>query len=289
MKHSKILSPTRSIALLVLAGAMTLPLQGCNEELEAGDESGAGTERKLVEDYKASTIAEIVMGGRMYDNWMTEMGAAIPAVNNPLNAFAANSTGTTDKTDALNGLSFEKQYRCKTCHGWTYEGDNGFGGVMDASDNLSIEEIESVITNGFTDIAGNSLHQFPSINATMVTALAKFIKYGVVDTGKYITSATGAGRGDPANGETLYKGAGGCASASCHDDDGRGIDFEGDGAGVGDDEFIGTIGQDNAWEMLHKIRFGHAGETGMPDGYASGLSTQDSADIMTHTQFLPSN
>ena len=59
---------------------------------------------------------------------------------------------------------------------------------------------------------------------------------------------------------------------------GKTIDI--DGAGVS------AIANDNPWETLHKIRFGHPGSE-MPSSVESGWSTQDGADVLGYAQTLP--
>ena len=53
-----------------------------------------------------------------------------------------------------------------------------------------------------------------------------------------------------------------------------------------DVKVVGTLANDNPWETLHKIRFGHPG-TPMPRTLELGWSTQDAVDVLGYTQTLP--
>ena len=81
-----------------------------------------------------------------------------------------------------------------------------------------------------------------------------------------------------AHGEELY--ASSCAA--CHGSDGKALNF-------GDEqepEYTGTLANDNPWEFLHKVRFGHPG-TEMPSAVENGWTTEDAMDVLGYSQTLP--
>jgi thiosulfate dehydrogenase len=82
-------------------------------------------------------------------------------------------------------------------------------------------------------------------------------------------------KADAANGQKLYSGA----CVVCHGADGKQILFDGKNS-------LGFLANDNPWETLHKIRFGHPGSA-MPSGVVIGWSIQDTVDILGHSQTLP--
>ncbi|WP_455221497.1 c-type cytochrome [Kaarinaea lacus] len=233
----------------------------------------------------------IARGGRLYDNWITETGAAVPPVDNP--TWALQTTNTRTGADT---------WRCKECHGWDYKGVfgiygntnsshyTGFGGVFGTE--KTEEEIVSYLTTGFIHApTGATVHNFDSlIQPADMAALAKFIKLGTVDTNTYI-GPSGIINGSPdnfQNGADLYsfKGFGvvngNCAL--CHDLDGKGE------PGV----ILGFVANDNPWETLHKVRFGQP-NTAMPalinqvDPVTGNVAfdVQDAVDIVHYTQSLP--
>jgi thiosulfate dehydrogenase len=309
-----------ALALLLVTGTLTLALHGCNDEV---DLSGAPAEEEVlaippVESWDTATIAQIARGGRLYDNWMKEANIASSQLNG-----ARSATGTyllyadhaedVDGRDAngnpIGGLPLDNNddatFRCKTCHGWDYKGvdgrygsttsDNytGFIGVLDAQSKYTIQELEAIISDGIPhpDNPDLKAHKFGTwlTDPADITALAMFIKYGVMDANDVVWTFTGWGKGDAGNGKALYNGPAGCSGGACHEDDGKGLDFDDADNAV---EFVGTLANDNPWEMIHKIRFGDAGEEAMPsiyisEGVATGLTTQDAIDVLTHTQSLP--
>lgn len=289
----------RTVITVVLAAALTLPLHGCNENVPVAvpfDAAPVSVTRAPVEELDKPTKEAVILGGRLYDDWPTVSGKASSlTVSNPMavyvNSYPDLTTGSpatnTPYGDfiALTGANLPKQYRCKTCHGFTYLGSSFFpdAGIMDAANNKTVEEIQAIISDGIEiGATATTVHSFGgALSSAEISALATFIKYGVVDIGDYIRAFAPVGKGNASNGESLYIGAAaGCARSSCHGLAGKSIEFE-------PGEFVGTIGKNDPDEMLHKIRFGQPGNDKMPNIYASGLTTKDAADIMTYTQKLP--
>ena len=126
-------------------------------------------------------------------------------------------------------------------------------------------------------------HDFSTVLSDAdVLDLTKFVIDGTVDMNDHIDLSSKAALGDVTSGKTLYD----ANCASCHGADGTTIN-------VGHDdepEFVGTKADDNPWETLHKIRFGHPGSSPeMPSMVDAGLSDQDQADILAYTQSLPAD
>lgn len=307
-----------SFVALAIVGVLTAAVYGCNENVEL---TGAPEEEETippVETQDSDTIAQIIRGGALYSNWMDEAEKPVPdapATDSATGMYIlmldhADLTGVPGLTDAnrFNGKA-ETTYRCKTCHGWDYKGvdgvygdpssDNytGFIGILDAAKKYTVEELEAIIGDGVPHPNNPTLfaHAFGAWldDPDDITALALFVKYGLVDTDEYLWKFSGwvkSDKGDPGRGQELYEGAALCTN--CHGSDGLEIDFKDDNPGVGEDEFVGTIGIENPWEMLHTIRFGYAGSESprseMPALYKNpDLTTQDAVDIMAYTQTLP--
>ncbi len=289
---------TRAVAMAALVAAFTFTLQGCNEQVPVSDFGPAPSVRVPVEELDAETKELVILGGRLYDNWIAISGV-IKSDNNPMAVYIkgySEASPTKPYSDfiVLDGTDTTKpkpkQYRCNTCHGFNYTGSEFFlVGVMDASANKTIEEIQAIISDGISFTIGTTektVHQFGGdLSSAEIKALATFIKHGVVNIGDYLYTlgSVGIGKGNAGNGKTLYFGNAGCSASTCHGPEGKGKDF-------GGGEVVGTIGQNDPDEMLHKIRFGQPSSPrrgGMPSIYDSHLTTQDAADIMTFTQQLP--
>lgn len=209
---------------------------------------------------------DIARGGQLYDNWMSVLEHDVPEGNHPLYPAEGQKSG-------------KDTWRCKECHGWDYIGKDGayssgshytgIVGVTGAS-SMSEEQIAAAImgpTHGYTE---------EELPASAVEKLAKFIKYGLLDTDPYINRGDKSVNGDPANGARLYQ----TTCAVCHGFDGTDFNFGSDD----EPEYVGTIGVDNPWEGLHKIRFG---QPGVPMIAMIALETQQIVDILAYIQTLP--
>lgn len=297
--HSEGKKVIHAAFMAALAAAVTLPLQGCNEEVpvaESFDATPGATKRTPVEELDADVQEATILGGRLYDNWFSEVGVGEPAGENPMGKFIPGYP-TAEPYLTFKGLDPDKQYRCKTCHGFEYTGSEFFPvGIMDAPDNMSPDQMQALIRDGFSLSFGSTtgtvtVHNFGALGLTddAISQLTDFIQYGVVNVEDYLypfSPTYGAiGRGDVANGLTLFSGKAECKN--CHGANGKLLDFDDGDTTTTPNEFVGTIGQEDPAEMLHKIRFGQAGDDRMPNIYENGLTTQDAVDIMTYTQKLP--
>jgi mono/diheme cytochrome c family protein len=238
----------------------------------------------------ASDASTIAMGGRLYDNWISETGSSVPPINNPVWALQNSNNRSGGDT-----------WRCKECHGWDYKGvdgvygdpDNshytGFGGILNTE--KTEQEIVTYLTNGFFYAPTQEMmHVFGTLlTPEQITALAMFIKQGMVDSSPYFGMDTiiNGSLANFENGEYLYSFRGFAAPTAgcelCHNADGLGEQ------GVN----LGDIANTNPWEFLHKIRFGQPA-TAMPAMFdaedANGFllfDIQDAVDVIQYSQSLP--
>lgn len=210
-------------------------------------------------------------GGLLYDRWWTIAEVDEPENDQPL--WATQTTNTRTGSDT---------WRCKECHGWDYMGVDGaygsgshltgFPGVLDAQE-MSTDELIAWIVGD-----ENSDHDFSVMGDEAIASLAAFLKEGTLDITPFIDAENAAVGGDAANGESLYRET----CSSCHDDDGRAINFGSDD----EPEYVGTIAIDNPWEFIHKVRAGQPG-TRMPSGIELGWSIQEVIDVLSYSQTLP--
>jgi thiosulfate dehydrogenase len=215
----------------------------------------------------------VAIGGQLYDRWWTVAeGATEPIEDQAL--WATQSTNTR---------SGSTTWRCKECHGWDYKGDEGayssgshytgFIGVLEAS-SQSPNEILAILTG-----SQNSDHDFSTVlDEESIESLVEFItEGGVIDVSPYINPDKTINGADLDNGEILYN----KVCEVCHGADGRTIDFD-------ENEYVGTLANDNPQEILHKIRFGQPG-TAMPSSVELGWSLQDAVDVLAYSQTLPTD
>ncbi len=217
----------------------------------------------------------IATGGRLYDKWWSEVGAAsAPGGNQAL--WASQSTNTRTGGDT---------WRCKECHGWDYLGKDGaygsgshktgFAGVYDLRAK-SAEDLTAALKG-----ATNPQHNFSALLSAQATEdLVNFMRGGLIDDRDYLDYATKKAKVpvDLADGKTRFEGT----CASCHGRDGKGYNF-GTAAAP---EYIGTVAADNPFETLNKIRFGQPGTT-MPSAVVSGWTIQQILNVLSYAQTLP--
>ncbi len=210
-------------------------------------------------------------GGILYDKWWVALGLDAPEDDMPLWA-----------TQDTNERSGADTWRCKECHGWDYAGVDGaygsgshmtgFAGIMAAAD-MSADELV-----GWLNGTANADHDFSAyMDEAAMDLMVAFMQDGTFDMAPYINDDKTV-NGDAALGEGLY--AQGCTR--CHGDDGKNIIF-GDES---EPEYVGTISNDNPWEILHKITNGQPG-THMTQGREMGWSIEDLVNLLAYAQTLP--
>lgn len=230
-----------------------------------------GPPGEAVEAPKAS-VSSIVSGGLLYDKWWkVAAGATEPSEDNPLWALQSSNTRSLSTT-----------WRCKECHGWDYQGKDGayskgshytgFPGIYDAHLTKNKAQLLETLTGG-TDVR----HDFSLVLSDKALGnLADFLSEGLIDNTIYIDYSTKKAIGaNLSHGKKLYT----STCIACHGADGKQIDFH-------DGEGVKGVANDNPWETLHKIRFGHPG-TGMPSAVQNGWSNQDTVDVLGYSQTLP--
>ncbi len=213
------------------------------------------------------TSVLVDLGGRLYDNWISELGVDAPSGNQPLWA-----------TQTANTRSGEDTWRCKECHGWDYLGSGGrygsgshytgFPGIFSARDK-SADELTAALKS-------ENHNYSPYLSDDQLDALVTFMQQ-MQDLSTYIHE-DGTINGNVEHGQALYN----ATCALCHGPDGNLIDFD-DGEGT---EYVGTLASDNPWEVFNKISYGQP-RTTMPPAVTLGWSWQDIADVLAYIQMLP--
>jgi thiosulfate dehydrogenase len=187
-------------------------------------------------------------GGRLYDNWMTALGLEGPNSTHP-----AWPSSNKKKTGNVT-------WRCKSCHGW-----DGVRGVV-GRDPAEITKLLSDSTHGFTD---------DMIPPQAKDFVAWFLSAGLHKTEEYI-SADGTVKGDAERGAAIFQNT----CVACHGYDGRTLNWGEEGS----PDYVGTEAKANPWEVLHKIRNGHAGHNMIS---LRAFSMQDAVNVLAYAQTLP--
>ncbi|MBI4288898.1 MAG: hypothetical protein HY671_10770 [Chloroflexi bacterium] len=222
----------------------------------------------------APTVDNVAHGGRLYDKWWTEAGAAEPKGDMPMWAL--------QKTNTRKGLD---TWRCKECHGWDYKGKGGaygkgshftgFPGVLEAAATRSRAELVQILKGG-----ADFRHDFSkAIDEEHLGHMADFLKRGLVNLSPYIDYA--ANKPISANvehGKVKYV----ATCVPCHGDDGKKINF----GSPTEPEYVGSVAAENSWEFLHKVRAGQPAAA-MPSGMVNGWSIQDMVDVLGYARTLP--
>jgi thiosulfate dehydrogenase len=217
----------------------------------------------------------ISRGGQLYDNWWkTSPDAEKPSEDQPL-----------WKTQIGNKRSGYSTYRCKECHGWDYRGKDGayskgshytgFKGVYEASQKMSIAELEGVL-RGET----NKDHNFTQfLSEEDISDLALFQKHGTIDLMELVNTDASLVGGNITEGSSFF--SKNCMT-ECHGPTGTSINF-----GTEEKpEFLGTVANKNPWEVIHKVRAGQPG-TRMSSGIINNWSDKDIIDLLAYSQSLP--
>ncbi|MCX6060079.1 MAG: c-type cytochrome [Chloroflexi bacterium] len=211
------------------------------------------------------TASPVTEGGRMYDNWIAAFGATAPETTQPLWTGPLESGGEV--------IAAEDTWRCASCHGWDYNGDAGFKGIL-ADKNLSAADLTA-----WLDGTKNADHNYSSyFTADDMGRMVAFIQQGIVDKSTFI-NADGTVNGDAAHGKELFN----ASCKTCHGEDGKSINFM---EGEGGEEYFGSVAVEAPFEFFNKASFGQPGEA-MPAGLNLGWTLQDFADVLAFAQTLP--
>lgn len=265
MKVSKVFLVCQSVTVITIITIGAMFYLGCT----SGREKGSPLDN-----------ADLVRGGQLYDKWWKVSGVLDPNEPTTDNPGYALTQGTQTGSDT---------WRCKECHGWDYKGSDGaykqgsshytgVMGLMHASEEDAPEELFEAIGEGVSGMAMSSYS--PHLSDQDIWDIVKFIKEGIIDEAQYIDYLTKKPIGaNTSNGQTLFN----SVCASCHGYDGKQINVAHE---PGETEYVGTVANENPWEVMHKIRFGMAG-TPMPSAIKNGWSIQDVVDVLGYAQTLP--
>jgi len=217
-------------------------------------------------------LADAVRGGKLYDLWWEVNGAPQPAGDHPLYPEIGQQAGSAT-------------FRCQECHGWDYkglDGDYGAGihftgirGVFGTA--LSPRQIFDLLRADPATVPNGHNMDAYGMSERDLWDVVKFTSVGVIDTDDYIGPG-GAFIGDEFNGNNLYN----SVCFRCHGGDGTLIDL---GHG-GPPEYIGTVANEDPWDFLHTVRFGHPA-TPMLATDLLRWSVQYAADIGVYSASLP--
>ncbi len=205
----------------------------------------------------------IARGGRLYDNWFSELKLEKPTETHP--AWPASN-------DKQKGAA---TWRCKNCHGWDYMGrdgayatgsyQTGIPGIR-KSEGGDEAKIAAIITDTTHALAGK-------LGEQDVKDLALFVARGQTDNDAMIDRASKAPKGGFAD-----KGRGYYATLciGCHGADGSQPQEM--------PESLGSVANRNPWETLHKVVNGQAAE---PMPALRALDRQVVADVMAYLVTMP--
>ncbi len=215
---------------------------------------------------------DVIAGAQLYDDWtVVSAGGQIPTGSHPI--WARQSQNTQSGVDT---------WRCISCHGWDYQGNDGafrsgayatgFPGVLEAA----AMDTPSLVAN--LSGAEDPQHDFtPFLTTTELEQLAVFLQAGLIDDNQYInTVSRKVTSGDITNGRLKYEES----CLSCHGEDGSLAPFRYEGNQI----TLGTLAVQDPWRFLHRTRFGTARAPEMPVGAALGWSPLDGRDVLLYAQ-----
>ena len=213
----------------------------------------------------AQHVVAIDRGGALYDSWYAALGKEAPKGTHPAYPKAGKQKGATT-------------WRCKECHGWDYKGASGtYGKGGRYTGIMGIRNMTYASENAIVATLKDKTHGFGQlIPEKDMVALAHFVAHGQIDVDIYIDRGTKKAKGDPARGERIFQ----TTCARCHGSDGKLINFR----TPKDPEYVGTVANENPWEMLHKIRMG---QPGVPMISMLAFDVQEHVDILAYSQTLP--
>jgi cytochrome c553 len=214
----------------------------------------------VADEAVTSEEGRISRGGRLYDKWFAVIGAEKPTETHAL--WPATNTNKSGDTT----------WRCKSCHGWDYQGKDGaYGGGSYQTGIGGIRSFDGADTTAIVAVLKNGMHALDGLmDDGDFEDLALFVSKGQIDLDTYVDRATKAPIGDASKGQALYE----TVCTNCHG---------AEGTKVKDMDPLGDL-MGNPWEIMHKIRFGQPDEA-MPSLYV--FDPQVAADIMSYTATLP--
>lgn len=194
--------------------------------------------------------AAVARGGRLYDDWLKELGEPPPE--------AAHPAWTGPTTDVATS------WRCVSCHGYAYQGDRGQPGIA-AMAGATPEAVVAALTaprHGYGEL----------LKPAELADLAAFVVAGQSHLMERIDPETRRLTGvDPGARAPLYQ----TICARCHGGDGQAVDTI---------PPLGELARSDPWRTLHNVLNGHSGGT-MPALRA--LDEAVSLGTLAHLQTLP--
>jgi thiosulfate dehydrogenase len=255
-----------SIALAV-AGAVLAWGAGASPAAAAeGEKQVAQAQRPTAPVSSPTNTWAISRGGQVYDKWWDVVEHEPPKETHPAYPAAGKEKGAAT-------------WRCKECHGWDYKGADGvyskgshFTGIK------GVRGVEGIDPARILEIIKDKTHRYTEdmLSRPAMEKLALFLSLGQIDMDRYIDRATKKARGDSLRGAQFFQ----TICANCHGYDGKELNF----GNEKEPEYVGTVGTENPWEALHKIRFG---QPGFPMVALGVLDVQTQVDILSYIQTLP--
>ena len=217
----------------------------------------------------AFTAADANRGGALYDKFWAVAGVDAPTTDHARWAARPDMDSNT--------RTGSDTWRCKECHGWDYKGvDGAYASGSHRTGIAGIFGTTLTAQEAFDEIKTGHGYDGTGLSDDDIWDLAKFVLEGQMDTAPVITDR--AFTGTVADGQAPYD----SACMVCHGADGL---TPPPGADAGFDAFVGFLSNDNPWEFLHKVRFGHPG-TAMPP-QAGILTDTELGDLGAFAQSLP--
>jgi mono/diheme cytochrome c family protein len=206
----------------------------------------------------------IVRGGRLYDNWYSEIQNAPPDLSHAAypakGEFAANPSAN---------------WRCTECHGWDYLGrDGAYSKGPHYTGIKGIQDMAGADPSRIVSVLKNETHGYAQLGLmedSDFQDLANFISFGQVDSNNLIDSSTRTAKGDVNKAKDIFQ----VICANCH-----GLN----GQKIGAMPPLGMVAMGNPWKALHSILNGHPNAL-MPALRALGVQT--AVNILAYTQSLP--
>lgn len=212
-------------------------------------------------------------GGRLYAAWDLILEVDLPAGEHPL--------WSTQKANKQTGIF---TWRCSSCHGWDYQGEDGASGkgrpgYTGFPGVLGVRDLPNKEIRAWLDGRKNEEHNFtPFLNDDQIDSLVEFLNSQLIELPLIIDQNSGESLGNGVQGEKLYK----AECRSCHGIDGAKINF----GTASQPDFVGNRADDNPWKVVHLIRFGHL-EALAPTAEEIGFSVINIADLLAYAQVLP--
>lgn len=198
----------------------------------------------------ATDEASTVRGGRLYDHWSREARIRPPSEAHPL--LAVKKSGLTN-TDT---------WRCVACHGWDYQGSNGFVGIR-ASHGKDTATILAVLKN--------PSHRYDELMRERdLIDIANFVSKGQINT-LAVTDAVRRTNPAAASSTRLYS----TVCANCHG---------ANGSQLREVSPLGDSARQRPLEVMHVLMNGHPGGD-MPA--LSALGSDMAARVLVNLQTLP--